>query len=429
MSRSEKIIWIFFAATSTQLAFLFPYLILVPGERTNLFSGLLCFLTLLVAIIFHPKGAIKVRSPEFLVSAVLVGLAAASGLLSLTPFSSSCRVFVLLASALGGFWCARVLLNTPANQRRFQWLGLLLLAGVIGLSLTGYFVAGGIDHFLPSHTHPLTNTIILLSFAPLALLYRESRLLRVVGIVLLCSGYAVLCLSQRLSVVFIPLALCAVGVMFGTLRLKHLLLVLIPVVLIAGYFSHQILWWKASKEYPHYRIESFPFSFSIARQHPWFGIGVRAPRDSFLKDYQVKYPYVTKEQFSGDVKHFVSADNIFLTFMSGLGFPFLITYVMALIVLFKKLLVMAFRPPPGFFYPPLALLLPLAMALVHFQLYDGLLFAPNSWFFHLLLGLIPWQAKNLEESEPISAGPGLSCATFEPNLSSDSKLTGMDPGK
>jgi hypothetical protein len=143
----------------------------------------------------------------------------------------------------------------------------------------------------------------------------------------------------------------------------------------------------------------------------------------------VQYPYVTKEQFSGDVKHFVSADNIFLTFMSGLGFPFLITYVLALIVLFKKLIGMAFRPPPGFFFPPLALLLPLAMALVHFQLYDGLLFAQNSWFFHLLLGLIPWQAKNLEASEPISAGPGLSCAAFEPNLSSDSQLPGMDAEK
>jgi hypothetical protein len=41
------------------------------------------------------------------------------------------------------------------------------------------------------------------------------------------------------------------------------------------------------------------------------------------------------------------------------------------------------------FFRPLVLLLPLIMGLVHFQLYDGLLFPQSCWFFHVLLGLIP----------------------------------------
>jgi len=37
------------------------------------------------------------------------------------------------------------------------------------------------------------------------------------------------------------------------------------------------------------------------------------------------------------------------------------------------------------------LLFPLTVALVHYQLFDGLLFPQSCWFFHLLLGLIPFR--------------------------------------
>lgn len=134
-TRAEKVIWLFFAATSCQLAFLQPSVVLAPGQRVNLFSGLLCFLSLIVALILARRGAIKVKSPEFLVSVALIVLGVISALHSLTPMASFLRVFVLLASGLGGFWCARLLLNTPENQRRFQWLGLFLLGGVVLLSL------------------------------------------------------------------------------------------------------------------------------------------------------------------------------------------------------------------------------------------------------------------------------------------------------
>ncbi|MDP1761425.1 MAG: hypothetical protein Q8L43_04305, partial [Deltaproteobacteria bacterium] len=122
MIRSEKIIWIFFAATSCQLAFQHPSFLLVAGDRANLFSGLLAFFTLIVAVVFGRRGAIKCKSPEFLISMALAVVAGVSILFSLTPLSSSFRVFVLLASGLGGFWCARILLQTPENQRRFTWL-------------------------------------------------------------------------------------------------------------------------------------------------------------------------------------------------------------------------------------------------------------------------------------------------------------------
>src|SRR5208337_2630422 len=77
MTRAEKVIWLLFAATSSQLAFQWPYVVLMPGERTNLFSGLLCFLTL-AAVWISKRGALVYKSPEFLVSAALTLMAVVS---------------------------------------------------------------------------------------------------------------------------------------------------------------------------------------------------------------------------------------------------------------------------------------------------------------------------------------------------------------
>lgn len=389
MTRSEKVIWIFFAATSVQLVFLQPSVILVPGEKANLFSGLLCFLTLMVALLLGKKDAIRLQSPEVIISFALTLLAGVSACCSLTPLSSAFRVFVLLASGLGGFWCARILLQTPANQLRFQRLGLLLFTVPVLLSLGSYLWGRNITLWVHSDPHPLTDNILLLSFAPLALLGQKSRPKIAAAFILLGLGYATLCLSTRLSVVFIPLGVCLLVAWFGPLRLKHLLLILVAMSLAIGFFHHKIVWEKISREHPDYRIESFPFSFSIALKHPILGIGLRAPRENFLENYQVKYPYLTKEKFTQLVAAFVTADNIFLTFMTGLGFPFTLLYGLAVIMLLAHLVQLARRPPPGLIWHPLALLFPLVAALVHFQLYDGLLFPQNSWFFHILLGLIP----------------------------------------
>ena len=390
MPRAEKVIWIFFAATSIQLTFLHPSVVLVSGERTNLFSGLLCFLTLAVTVIFGGRGAMRLKSPEFLVSAALVILGVISSFHSHPPLPAFYRVAVLLASGLGGFWCARILLNTPENQRRFLWFALFLLSGVVLLSLAGFLLSGKIEYFFnKSHTHPLSNVIFLLSFAPLTLLSLKSQRLKWLSLILLGLSYLVLCLSQRLSVIFIPAGLGLFGVLFGALRWKHLVAAFLVITLIIGLSSRHILWFKLNKEYPHYRIENFFFSWSITKQHPFLGIGLRTPRDRFLKDYQVKYPYSTNEQFAKDVATIVTADNQILTLMSGLGLPFTLIYCLAVLALLVKLIRQAWRPPPGLIFSPLALLFPLGLALVHWQLYDGLLFAQNSWFFHILLGLIP----------------------------------------
>jgi hypothetical protein len=344
---------------------------------------------LVVVVVLGRRGAIRLRSPEFLISAALAVVAGVSGLFSLTPLSSSCRVFVLLASSLGGFWCARILLQTPENQRRFIWFCLWLLGGLLVFNLLSYLVFAYTKHYTEGWAHPFTNVILLLSFAPLTLLGQKSRSLMVLGIVLLGLSYITLCLSERISVVFIPLGVCLVGVLFGTLRWKYFVLICLVMALVVGVVHQKIIWHKFSLAYPAYRVENFLFSWSIVKKYPWLGIGLRAPREAFLQDYQPFYPAVTKEQFAKLTQEIVSADNQFLTLMVGLGLPFTLTYLAALGMLLARLVGLALKPPPGRLFHPLVLLFPLTVALVHFQFYDGLLFPQSCWFFHVLLGLIP----------------------------------------
>ncbi|MFA5110703.1 MAG: O-antigen ligase family protein [Desulfobaccales bacterium] len=389
MTRSEKIIWVLFIVTSCQLVFLEPSYKLVAGERTNLFSGLLCSITLIGTMVLSKKNAVKLKSPEFLFSMALLILAGVSTFFSLTPVPSAYRVFVLLASGLGGFWCARLLLDTPENQKRFQWLSLFLLTTMVFLSLLGYALAGNIARFLPSHTAPLTNVMLLLSFAPLALWSQPSRALKMAGVALLCLGYIVLCLSERISVVFIPLGVFLAGAAWGVLRWKHLVLIILVMAVVVGAFHRHIIWHKLSASYPYYRVENLPFSWNIAKQHPWFGIGLRAPRMGFLKDYQLSYTSVPKEQFARNINEIVSPDNMLLAFITGLGFPFTLTYCAGLGLLLAKLVRLSFQPAAGLVFHPLVLLFSVSVAILHFQLFDGLLFPQSCWFFHLLLGLIP----------------------------------------
>ena len=84
-----------------------------------------------------------------------------------------------------------------------------------------------------------------------------------------------------------------------------------------------------------------------------------------------------------------TSENVFLTSLADLGFPFLILYSGALFTLLFMLLRAVFRPPPEYVFHPIALLLPIAGALLHYQVLDGLLHPHLSWFFHILLGLIP----------------------------------------
>ena len=117
----------------------------------------------------------------------------------------------------------------------------------------------------------------------------------------------------------------------------------------------------------HTIAENYPFSWHIAKKHPWLGIGLRTPREQFLDDYEVIYPYVTREKFAESVKSIVSSENMFLTFACELGLPFTILYLVSVGYLVVKLLRMGLRNQETAVIHPVALLMSLAAGLVHFQ--------------------------------------------------------------
>ena len=169
------------------------------------------------------------------------------------------------------------------------------------------------------------------------------------------------------------------------------MVVLVPLAVMLLLFFNQLPESKmrADNEPTYYRVENYPFSWHIAVRNPFLGNGLRAPREKYLEDYELVYPYSTKEKFADSTRRIVCSENVFLTFMADLGFPFLIIYMGSVIILLIRLIRSASKPNPPGFLPPLAILLPLVGALMHFLVLDGLLHAHVSWFFHILLGMIP----------------------------------------
>lgn len=402
-SWGETAAWVLFCATSLHLAFLQPYLVIIPGERAKVLSGLLCGLSFVAALIFSGRGSVRINRLPALISAVLTVLVMLSGLFSLTPESSSIRGFTIVTSALGGFWCARLLLTNRSRQWQYVWLGVLMLTGVIVLALVGYLDAGRIYEFLDSHWHPIADRVILLSFAPLALLFSRSRGLVVLGLILLTLSYVVLLVggktAQMESAVFIPVAMLLLAVLLTEVRSSSVLrfsITLAVLFVMASTLGNHISYRSSNVQKGHlsvaYRVENVFFSWEIVKKHPFLGNGLLAPRNSYLEDYELRYPYHDKDFFVKWTGELRTSENIFLTFMADFGLPFVIVYTVALLALLFMLLRRVFHPPPESVLPPLVILLPLAGALLHYQVLDGLVHPQLCWFFHVLLGLIPTSA-------------------------------------
>lgn len=399
VSLGESVAWFLFCAVSLHLILLYPYIVLIPGERTNLFSGLLCALCLLAALIFGRKESHRIRSAPAIISLVLLALIVLNSLFSAAPDVSSPRGFVIAAAGLGGFWCSRILLNSASRQKVFQWLCILGLLCMIVLAFAAVISGKPYYSLVDSHWHPVVSRAVLLSFAPIALLWAGSPVMIGLGLVLLVLSYLVCMMGARIgleSAVGIPSAMCFFAAVLREWQRKHLAVILAGMLLIAtiagGHFFYHS--YKVQKQHISvaYRIESIYFSWEIAKMHPYLGLGLWAPRDELVEKYQPRYHHVPKENFVQWTKELRTSENTLLTLMADAGFPFMILYSVGIAVLYFMLLRMVIRPPANFFFHPLVLFLPLTGMILHLQVVDGLFHPQVSWFFHVLLGLIPTSA-------------------------------------
>ncbi len=384
------LVWLLFLFTCLQLIFLKPYLVLIPGQRVNLFSGLLCALTLMGALGLKRKFEAKSATGEALFTIALSALAVLSALCGLSPINSLLRVFVFLASAAGGFWSARLLLSSRPREAAFRGVILAASSGLIILLLSQYLLRN-VASPSPETRHTSTSLIFLLSLAPLSWLCLNGRARRLVGGLMLGLGFAVFFLSLIKSALLICGGLAVTASLVRALSWRRLLVVLVVVAASLAYMVTHAAQSKVAQDFDSalYRLENYSFSWHIAQKHPWLGIGPWAPRDQPLSDYHVKHPHFTREGFRAAVSRGVTSENMYLTMMVDLGFPFLILYLTAVLILFVRLVAAALKPPSGVVFPPLAILLPLTAGLAHFLVFDGLYHPQVSWYFHLLLGLTP----------------------------------------
>ena len=292
----EKIVWSLFCLTCLNAAFVFPSFAVIEGDRAKMLTALFCLVSLIASITFVKGTPGTGSSFEAIVSAILTCLVLISCSLSATPADSMLRGFSVVASGLGGFWCSRFLINSPQKRKFFTWFCTVVLSLIIILSFGGYFFYGAIEHFLDVNVHPLSNRMLLLAFAPLALILGKVKRNMIIGGSVLCLGYAVCFLSDLRSAVLIPVVLGAVAVAFGSLKARRYLLILAPLAVVIFVFFNQLPIQKLQPDYEpaYYRIENYPFSWHIAVQNPFFGNGLRAPREKYLDDYQIVYRHSTK---------------------------------------------------------------------------------------------------------------------------------------
>lgn len=387
--------FILFCLTTVQLVFQQPYLVMLPDERAKVFSATLCLLTLTMTILFgRDKQHLHFRA-DFWISLTLASIALLSGIFSIAPRQSLERVYVILSAGLGGYWCAKFLLTEPNLRRIFQWLMNALLVCVIFLALLGLYLTGKPHQFLDSHWHPVGSRLLLMSFAPLSLLFADVRRDRIIGGIILSANLVAIYIVGRYafieSILVIPaiISIIAFCVFKWTGTSRRIMAATLAVTLTVGIFFAYVNPKNLNRKHISvaYRVESLFFSIDIAARHPWLGNGLWAPRDSFLKNYTIHYPFVSKGQFSQWVKEYRTSENLYLTFLADLGVIFFAVYFSSVIYLLIRLMQMSRRECSTRALHPAAILLPLLAECLRFFIVDDL-FAPQiSWFFHILLGL------------------------------------------
>ncbi len=391
----RKLVWVVFLVTCLHMTFLQPYVIVLPNVRANIFSSLFAVVTLIAALVFLRKEWAGLRSYEIWIPLVLVLIAGVSSYYSNTSYLSSIRAFVIMSCMVAGYWSARVLLNTDAGRRFFTWFCLGLLLVTLVKVLAGVVIAGQIHRFADPHWHQTGARLLSLSFAPLALLSYGSRRATWLGVLFLGLTFLALLGGGKYngmeSVVIIPVILSFMALLLLKWTPRRLAamgaMVLVSAVAVGCHFWGDT--WPINKVNPSlaYRVENMFFSLHLAMKRPWYGIGLWAPREDYASDYQVKYPYTNRERFVKMREELRTSENTVLTFLADLGFPFVVLYVGSMLLIVWRLIRLTLHPPDGDYPHPLALLLPIVGASLHFQVTEGLFQPQVSWFFHILAGM------------------------------------------
>lgn len=374
----------------------FPWVPFWEGSRINLFLGS-CLVAGWLPTWWGRTGPLGHRI-EGAVTAALFILGGLSAGLGSEPSTSVPRTALLLVSGISGFWVARWLLHTRARLVGLGWF--LGVAAILypAFKLGRIWDLGGM-YMDPAHRHPMIGMLTILSVVPLTLLDITRPWLRWWSVGhLLALGALTVSLRTKIALL-IPLAMGLARI--GIRRTGTGILVLIGgLVLIGAGFLVAIEdrdYWSQGYRSIQYRLESVPFSLTVARANPWLGNGLLADREGYLAGYRMLLPDYPREVFRAYLKTLRTSENQYLTLLADLGPPFTILYFgSVLVLLFRgcRAVRAGARIGP---YPGWPVILVLAGSLAHMLVFDTLLHPQLAFYFHLFLGLLP-----------VEAGPGSS---------------------
>jgi hypothetical protein len=399
----EKLVWAAFCATCFQLVFGVPYVVVFPGNNANFFAGILCALTMLLCFTLVGRD-IRKSHAEVGFSLVFTLLTFLNAIASSDRPDSAIRGFILLATGLGGFWCTRILLRNEAAKRFFRKMCVVFLGGLILAGLVGYARSRWPPSTLGLHKHNYDGMVLLFSSIALSFFWEKRIWQKIAALLLLIMGYLVIALFFDPMVWFPPiLFFFALAVVPRFRRKAQLVGLAVLVALFALFFHHSYVpdrFGELDDISTYIRVENYFFSLNLAERHPLLGIGLCAPRRPYLEKYDIVYPYVTKERFWNDLAENRTSENQFLTLMSDMGLPFVVLYIIVLVVFAKRLITAARRGTGDSCIPALAILLGFSGELLHFMFYDGLLNPGICWYFHIFLGLVPAIPSPAKVSDP-----------------------------
>lgn len=379
--------WALASAVCLQATFLQPYVVVVSGERTNIFTSLLALLPLVPLAISRlgtregARGAVRAALPW----AVLAAGLAASALASAAPGPALWRALSFISPAVGGLACGQLLFNTP--EARSYLFGLLTFC-FAGLSIS-HLIFGAQPSFMGLWHHALAGALVLLSAGPIYLAGKGGRALRAFAVALLLAGALACFLAGSRFVILLPFVLIPVYVAFGSLSLRRAAMGLAASAVVAGVFFTVFpakVMGTVNYESTFYRVESYPATWEIVKAHPLLGLGIRTPRQDILASYTPVSGLVSRDGFLAVVGRNVTWDNQYLSLLCGIGVPLTLLYLFLAggpLVAYLRL-AWRRRVDPA---TERGITFALLASVIHFTVHDGLFYPQINWFFHLLLGV------------------------------------------
>jgi hypothetical protein len=395
MSRAALFSFGVILLVSLQAAFLQPYVILVHGERVNLFTTLLTGVALVVILGLHPfqrpRTSLFQSKWEPWVWAALGLTLTLSAWQSLERMPSIYRALSFYVPALAGYVCGRTMSD---NDWWNRWVVPLFTTLFLAMSV-GQIVNGFGPSFFNVHHHAMANMLLLLAAGPFTIFIRaRSWKIKALAVGVLALGFVAAYLIGSRFIILLPFVLLPVFGAFRFMRRRFLLAAGVLFVIIASAFFDQMpdkVLKLHNYESVFYRIEGIPTALHIAKQNPLLGIGLRASREPYLKNYELHFDLTDMKTYMGVIRGNVTSDNMLTTMAVGAG---MIPTTLYLIILaaFAGRIYRSLDRDPDAGLSHVAIGLCFTCCLIHFIIHDGLLYPQIGWYFHLLIGLIPFHS-------------------------------------